>query len=155
MGMKTTTEKSRSVLNDLIETCRDGQRGFQTAADHAKDAELAELFRRYSSQRAEFARELTARVNAFGGQADQDGSVSGALHRGWIDIKSAVSSREPHAVLAECERGEDVAVKNYRRALEQDLDPISREIVSRHHEQIQAAHDRVKQLRDSATYARD
>ena len=151
--MKVTNDKAISVLQDLIETNRDGQHGFRTAAEDAKDAELARVFTEFSTQRTTFIAELQDRVRSLGGDADKSGSVSGSLHRGWIDLKAALSSNEPHAVLAEAERGEDAAVKAYREALEENLDPITRGIVSRQYASVQAAHDRVKSLRDSVAYS--
>ena len=152
--MKSTYEKSISILNDLIETCKDGQHGFTTAAKDAKDAELGRVFSQYASQRADYIRELQQRVRAVGGDPDKHGSVSGSLHRGWINLKSAMSSDEPHAVLAECERGEDAAVANYRAALnETELDSESRALVQRQAAGVQESHDRIKQLRDSVAYA--
>lgn len=152
--MKSIYEKSISILNNLIETCKDGQHGFATAAKDAKDAELGRVFSQYASQRADYIRELQQRVRAVGGDPDKHGSVSGSLHRGWINLKSAMSSNEPHAVLAECERGEDAAVANYRAALnETELDSESRALVQRQAAGVQEAHDRIKQLRDSVAYA--
>ena len=153
--MKNPAEKSRAIINNLIEVCKDGQQGFQTAADDAKDETLLQLFRQYAAQRTQYIAELQERVRDIGGDPDKHGSVAGSLHRGWIDLKAAVSSNEPHAVLAECERGEDAAVKNYREALaETELDPETRRVVQRQAEGVQAAHDRVKQLRDSQAYAK-
>ena len=152
--MKSSHDKSISILNDLIETCKDGQQGFATAAKDAKDAELGRVFSQYAEQRANYIRELQNRVRSLGGDPDKHGSVSGTLHRGWINLKAAVSSDEPHAVLSECERGEDAAVANYRDAMKQtELDTESRALVQRHAAGVQEAHDRIKQLRDSVAYA--
>lgn len=147
-----TNDSTLSTLNDLVEICKDGQLGFRTAAGDAKDAELARIFTEFTAQRTSFIAELQDRVRSLGADPEQSGTVSGTLHRGWIDLKSAISSNEPHSVLAECERGEDAAVKAYREALEENLDPISRGIISRQYASIQAAHDRIKQLRDSLAY---
>ena len=152
--MKSTYEKSISILNDLVETCKDGQQGFATAAKDAKDPELGRVFSHYAAQRGNYIRELQQRIRALGGDPDKHGSVSGSLHRGWINLKSAVSSDEPHAVLAECERGEDAAVSNFRDALQEtELDAESRALVQRQSAGVQEAHDRIKELRDSVAYA--
>ncbi|MCR6655092.1 MAG: PA2169 family four-helix-bundle protein [Opitutus sp.] len=152
--MKSTNEKTIAVLNDLIETCKDGQNGFRTAAEDAKDAELSRVFSNYAAQRAQFIRELQEQVRTLGGDPDKSGSVSGTLHRGWINLKAAMSKNEPHAVLAECERGEDAAVANYRDASNNlYLDAETRALIERQAAGVQEAHDRVKQLRDSVTYA--
>ncbi|HYP15863.1 MAG TPA: PA2169 family four-helix-bundle protein [Opitutus sp.] len=152
--MKISNEKNISVLNDLIETCKDGQHGFSTAAKDAKDAELARVFTQYATQRANYIRELQQAVRSLGGDPEKSGSVSGSLHRGWINLKSALTTNEPHAVLAECERGEDAAVNNYRTALnEAELDVETRAIIQRQSAGVKEAHDRIKQLRDSVAYA--
>ncbi|HWL14422.1 MAG TPA: PA2169 family four-helix-bundle protein [Opitutus sp.] len=153
--MRLSNEKNIHVLNDLIETCRDGEHGYSTAAKEAKDPELARVFNQYATQRSNYLRELQQAVRALGGNPEKSGSVSGSLHRGWIDLKAAMSKNEPHAVLAECERGEDAAVKNYREALnEAELDTESRALVQRQFAGVKEAHDRIKQLRDSVAYAR-
>jgi uncharacterized protein (TIGR02284 family) len=153
MSMNVSNEKTVSVLQNLIETNRDGQHGFRTAAEDAKDAELGRVFTQFSTPRTTFIAELQDRIRSLGGDPDKSGSVAGSLHRGWIDLKSALTSNEPHAVLAEAERGEDAAVKAYREALEENIDPVSRGIVSRQYASVQAAHDRIKSLRDSVAYA--
>lgn len=152
--MNTFNEKNISALNDLIETCKDGQQGYATAAKDAKDPELERVFSQYAAQRSNYVRELQQAVRSLGGDPDKHGSVSGSLHRGWINLKSSLSSHEAHAVLAECERGEDAAVKNYREALNSaDLDMDTRAIIQRQAAGVKEAHDRIKQLRDSVAYA--
>src|SRR5262245_13417243 len=107
-----------STLNGLIETCKDGQEGFKTAAEGVGDTSLKKLFYEYSQQRAQFVGELQSEVRNLGGDPEKSGSMAAALHRGWIDIKAAVTGKDDHAILAECERGEDSAVNAYQEALE-------------------------------------
>lgn len=135
-----------STLNNLIETCKDGQNGFQTAADGVKNSELKTLFSSYSMQRAKFAGELQNEVRRLGGDPEKSGSTAAALHRGWIDIKSAVTGQDESSIVAECERGEDSAVSNYKDALKEDLPADVRAIVERQYEQVQEAHDRIRAL---------
>ena len=70
---------------------------------------------------AEGAAELEATGLRLGGQPAQGGSVSGSMHRAWTNIKSTITGMNEHAVLAECERGEDTAKHAYEAALKQDL----------------------------------
>ncbi len=152
--MKTPNEKTISVLNDLIETCKDGQHGYSTAAKDTKDEELGRVFSQYAAQRGNYIREMQDLVRTLGGNPDKRGSISGSLHRGWIDLKAALTSHEPHAVLAECERGEDGAVHNYREALAcKELTNEAGALIQRQAAGIQEAHDRVRELRDSIAYA--
>jgi uncharacterized protein (TIGR02284 family) len=135
-----------STLNGLIETCRDGQNGFQTAAEGVTNSELKTLFHGYSQQRARFVGELQTEVRRLGGDPENMGSVAATLHRGWINIKSAVTGKDESAIIAECERGEDSAVSAYRDALDEDLPANVRAIVDRQYADIKQAHDRIRAL---------
>ena len=144
-----------STINGLIETLKDGQRGFKEAAEAVEDLQLKTLFNEYSLQRSRFAGELQSEAIRLGESKPEDsGSVSGAMHRAWIDLKSAVTSGDDHAILAECERGEDSAMKEYRDAMEkEELSSPIRQIVSRQFTEVQNAHDRIKELRDATKTA--
>jgi uncharacterized protein (TIGR02284 family) len=136
-----------SVLNNLIETCKDGQNGFQTAAEGVKRSDLKTLFGQYSQQRAQFAGELQNEVLRLGGDPAETGSVAATLHRGWINIKSAVTGEDENAIIAECERGEDSAFANYKDALtDENLPSDIRAIIERQSAQIKEAHDRIRSL---------
>ena len=137
-----------AVLNELIETSKDGEKGFLTAAADARDAELKSLFTQCAQRCREGAAELQSQVRAQGGTPKESGSATAALHRGWISLKEAVSSREDKAILEECERGEDYAKAQYKKALEKDLAPNVRTIVERQYQGVISNHDRVRALRD-------
>ena len=139
-----------STLNNLIETCKDGQNGFQTAVDGVKNSELKTLFNTYAQQRAQFAGDLQAEVRRLGGDPEKSGSVAATLHRGWINIKSTVTGEDESAVLAECERGEDSAVSNYQDALAANLPANVRDVVQRQFTQIKEAHDRIRSLEQAS-----
>jgi uncharacterized protein (TIGR02284 family) len=152
--MTTSFDKTIALLNDLIAIGQDARQGFDTAAGATTDPELARVFRDYAVQRADFVTALKERVRTLRATPDQRGDLAGALHRGWMNLQSALATAESHAVLAECERGEDIAVKAYAAALgDRDLDAETRRLVQGQYESVQAAHDRIHQLRDSATYA--
>ncbi len=142
---------SISILNDLIETLKDGQEGFRAAAEDVTAADLKTLFNEFSLQRSKFAGELQALAHSLGAEdPGQTGSVAGALHRGWVNLKAALSSKDEHTILAECERGEDSAVAAYRKALESAKLPANvLETVRTQFAAVQAAHDRVRNLRDA------
>ena len=140
-----------STINTLIETLKDGQEGFREASEAVQDPTLKSLFNEYSLQRSRFAGELQNEVIRLGEpEPEETSSTAGAMHRAWINLKSAITSRDDHAILAECERGEDVAVKEYQKAMEEeDLSSPLRDIVSRQYAEVKQAHDRVRNLRDS------
>ncbi|MEP6535198.1 MAG: PA2169 family four-helix-bundle protein [Bryobacteraceae bacterium] len=135
-----------SVLNNLIETCKDGQEGFEAAAHGVKDSALKSLFSEFGLQRAQFAGILQQAVNGLGGSPEKGGSVSGSLHRGWMNIKSAVTGNDEAAIVAECERGEDAARDAYQKALKEKLPADLEAIVKGQYEEVKKAHDKVRSL---------
>ncbi len=141
-------EDVESVLNELIETSKDGEKGFMKAGEDAHDAELKSLFTQCAQRCREGAAELQSQVRAQGGTPKETGSATAALHRGWISLKEAVSSRDDKAILEECERGEDYAKAQYKKALEKDLAANVRAIVERQYQGVITNHDRVRALRD-------
>ncbi len=120
-----------STLNDLIETCEDGVNGFRTAAEAVQNAEAKALFASRVPAIEHAAAELQAAVRGLGGEAETTGSAAAAVHRGWIDLKSAVTGRSDAAITTECERGEQLAVSNYESALKKELPADVRAIVQR------------------------
>ena len=140
-----------STINGLIETLKDGQEGFKQASEAVKDTSLKSLFNEFSLQRAKFAGELQSEAVRLGeSEPEKSSSASGALHRAWINIKSAVTSGDDHAILAECERGEDSAMSEYREAMEEkEISSPIREIIARQYQDVKSAHDRIKSLRDA------
>jgi uncharacterized protein (TIGR02284 family) len=142
-----------ATLNDLIETCKDGEDGFRACADDIKDAQLKLSFAERAQGCAAAAIELQELVRALGGAPETTSSVSGALHRRWLDIKSLITGKDNLAILTECERGEDVAIKSYRNALDKDLPDSVRTVVERQFKGVRHNHERVRHLRNSAAAA--
>src|SRR6266404_2231604 len=140
-----------STINSLIETLKDGEKGFKEASEVVRDPQLKSLLQQYSQQRHRFASELQAQAQSLGEwKPEKSSSTAGAMHRAWINLKSAVTSGNDEAILSECERGEDSAVHEYQEAMQDGLTGTAREIVSRQFTEIRSAHDRVRQLRDVA-----
>src|ERR1051325_964514 len=143
-------DKVISCLNNLIETCRDGQNGFKEAAENVKSPELKTFFNQVALERAQFVGELQQEVQRLGGDPENTGSTAAAIHRVWMDIKGSLTGRDDQSILNECERGEDSAVEAFRDALKDENLPSNiRSVVERQFRSIQQVHDRVKQMRDS------
>ena len=153
MGMDEThlsNDDVISTLNGLIQTCKDGQYGFKAASEGIERSDLKTVFYEFSQQRAEFAGVLQELVRSLGGDPEDSGSVSAAVHRGWMDIKSLVTGKDEGAILNECERGEDYAKEAYTEALKEKLPANVADVVTQQSHAIVAAHNRVRSLRDSA-----
>ncbi|MEO7269843.1 MAG: PA2169 family four-helix-bundle protein [Knoellia sp.] len=137
------------AAKELVETLRDGEKGFAAAADKLRDGdhpEWATLMQRLSQERAGFRQEIVALGHEYGDDVDESGTAAAAVHRGWIALKDALTGDDAGGVLGAASTGEDHAVSEYEKALEQDLSAGFREVVSRQHQAVVAARDEVKAL---------
>jgi len=155
--MTDINKEAVSVLNDLIETSIDGEKGFHTAAEDIKNPEIKAYFLSRSSECKTAVAELQAEVRALGGDPDDSSSATGGLHRLWVELKAAVTGKSDEAVLNEVERGEDHALKAYKdahqKAVEKGLPANVVTLIQRQLTGVQANHDKVKALRDSVRRA--
>ena len=142
-----------SVLEELIQTCKDGQKGYQEAASKVKRSDLKTFFNEQSLERSRFAGELEAELIRLGKPDKKvSGSVVASLHRAWIDTKVGLGGGDK-TILEWLENGEDTAKDAYQKAVTADLPEDIAQIVRRQAASVQAAHDKVKSLRDMAKAA--
>jgi uncharacterized protein (TIGR02284 family) len=142
-----TTEDTIQRLNDLTETCKDGQLGYGTAAENARNTELESVFSDYAKQRGQFVRALQTEVERLGGTAADSGTLSATLFRGWINLKSALSGGDGGAIVAACESGEEVALGAFELVLSEDITGHSRSLVEKQGRQIREAHAHMLRLK--------
>ena len=142
--------KVTDVLKNLIETCRDGQKGYAEAAAHiSANHSLKQFFREQSTERGRFLSELTQEMQTYAKDVDTSGSISGTLHRTWLEIKGNVTGGDDHAILETVEQGEDYAKKAYEDAVNASLPSHILEVVRRQQGSVNAAHDKVRSMRDA------
>jgi uncharacterized protein (TIGR02284 family) len=141
-----------ATLNRLLETTKDGESGFRTCADAVKNAGLKRTFEDAARRCDEGAKELEAKIRSLGKEPATSGTTTGALHRAWTNIKSSVTGMDDYAVLAECERGEDVAKSVYEEALVEDLPAEVKTLVQHQYEGVKLNHNRIRALRDQAAH---
>jgi len=115
-------ENNNEIISDLkglINTLNDGKEGYESAAEITDSPELKSLFAGFATQRETYANELTAHIAQHGGHSENEsGGILGALHRTWIDIKQALSSKEDIAILSAIETGEKAAIDKFDAALD-------------------------------------
>jgi uncharacterized protein (TIGR02284 family) len=141
-----TDRSERAVLNHLIETCKDAERGFRHIAEQAADPVLKSLFLDIASQRERFAADLLPHAQRLGGASTHEGTTAGTLHRTWIDLRSAISRGDPVAAIHEAERGEHFSRGVYRSALDGLLPPTARELVEAQYAELRKTADRLRGL---------
>ena len=144
-----TSEDTIRLINQLIETSLDGELGYRTAAEHVHNVQLQSVFTDYAKQRALFAHQLQAEVERLGGSAASSGSLTAALHRGWIDVKAALSRGDGGAIVAACETGEEAAAAAYQGVLDMDISGQTRSLIERQFRQVQEAHHHMSRLMET------
>ena len=71
-----SNDKAISTLNNLIETCKDGEEGFRTCAEDIKRSDLKPFFNAAAERCREAAAQLQAERRSAAG-----GAIGPALHR--------------------------------------------------------------------------
>jgi uncharacterized protein (TIGR02284 family) len=148
--MATATKDVQEIVNDLIEICRDGKQGFETAANAVNDGLLKKEFLHHARERATFVNVLSTALIELGYEPVTHGTAAGALHRGWIHMTNLKPGDNEHAVLAACERGEDSALRAYTEAMEAMIPGRLGELIAAQYLVVKSAHDRIRQMRDAA-----
>lgn len=136
------------VLNTLIEVSKDGEFGFSTCAEYARSPALRTLLQRRADDCGEAARELQVAVQRHGGRPQVDGSVAGSLHRGWVAGRTLLSGYRDGTILEECERGEDLALRQYADAIANPLPADVHAMLQRHLAGVSRTHDQIRRLRE-------
>jgi uncharacterized protein (TIGR02284 family) len=147
----TRNKEMESTLLDLIKSLEDGQKGFADIGEHLKDITLKRYFLAESLKRANFRAELENELHR-AGMADvkESGTVSGAIHRTWGDLKAKLGAGD-HSLLQTAEQGEDEAKKAYEKALKENLPLPIRQLLTEQQAHILTSHDYVKSARDASS----
>lgn len=123
--MNTYTDKVGNNLNALLEKTYDAEKGYKKAAENTDNMVLKTFFENKSKQRYDFGHQLKEELKSFGQKIEKGGSITGATHRAWMDVKSLASSDTGEAMLEEAIRGEKAAVKEYKEVLADSTLPRS------------------------------
>jgi uncharacterized protein (TIGR02284 family) len=133
-------------LNQLIRINKDAEKGLTAAAENVKNSELETLFGGYAKQHAKFAVELQEEVERLHGNYSDSGTVGGALQRGWVDLKFAVSGNSAASLLASCENGERSAEVAYADAAKVKSMGQTHTLIEKHLQQIKGFRTRLARL---------
>ena len=147
-------EKSQEVvevLNDLVMINNDRITGYQRAIKELKsdDDDLKSLFDQMIIESQQIKSDLAHEIQVLHGNVEQGTTQSGKIYRAWMDVKAVFTGESRHAVLANCETGEDAAQKAYKKALETERLPgFLRDLLTRQQETLRDSHDEIRDLRN-------
>lgn len=141
------TKKQIDELNDLLTRNYDAEKGYANAAEEVNDEALKDFFLSYSKQRNKFGHEIKDQINKLGGEIHKGTSLAGDIHRGWMDLKGLLTGHDEDAIINECIRGENTALADYKKVMDDEsLDSETREVIRSHHQKIQEAILKIKEL---------
>lgn len=89
--MTLSREEMVARLSKLITLNKDSAKGFIRAENDAESESLSDWFNRLAGERAELVDDLQKAIGGLGAEADEEASAAGALARGWLNIKSAMT----------------------------------------------------------------
>jgi len=118
-----------AMLRSLLTACRDDESGYSQAALDVNDLSLQPVFEELGRRRGAFATQLQTILESYGHATIGEESLTGKLHRRWLDVRSALEPKNAVAMLAECERGEWSASTKYEAALDKVRWPLGTEMI--------------------------
>ncbi|WP_027125560.1 ferritin-like domain-containing protein [Gelidibacter mesophilus] len=157
--MKTSLEEAKeqthkdtvNVLQNILEKNYDAEKGYSKAMQDAKTPALKSFLKQQAVQRSGFANAIDNELRQLNEKPKESGSITGSLHRAWIDIKSSVAGNDDEAVLEEVIRGEKASVEEYEDVMKKHtLAPQVNSILQSQLRDIQSTLNRVKTLEDIA-----
>lgn len=143
-------QEETSVLNDLLHVINDRIEGFEKVE--------GKIWEGYPDVKPEYAKiisltkvmknELLNLITENGGEAADSGSVTGAIHRTWIDIKNSFTiGNTEESTLQNVIFGEKAAADAYQSAIDGGkLTPKSLDIVSEHLKHIKDSYHQFKNI---------
>lgn len=135
-------------IGDILEKNKDAEKGYNTAADHAKDPELKELFLKRSNERKDFNLRLKREIDANYGDLSKNGTYKGAIERTWMDAKSFITGKDDQFLLENVISGESAALEEYEELMKVEHLPIMlSQIIQNHLIKIRTGIIQVKSLK--------
>lgn len=138
-----------NTLNRLVRLCNASEKGFGVAAENVKNRGLKVMFKSYAQERAKWADAWGEEVKELGGEPAEGSGVLAAAHRGWINIKAAMTIGQlstEKVVLGEVVRGEKVAERRFEDALQRALPEGAKTVIQERYERVRQVSDRVQEL---------
>jgi uncharacterized protein (TIGR02284 family) len=100
-------------LNYLLEYLHDSMNGYLECEKVIADASLKIIFKNLSIERQKMIEKLKSYVKAQNQSETKSGTVMGALHRFYVDLKAMIASSSKESIVAEINRGENLLISKY------------------------------------------
>ncbi|WP_373058366.1 PA2169 family four-helix-bundle protein [Zunongwangia sp. H14] len=149
MNQQEKNEINGEKLQTLLERNYDAREGFKQAMEDTHNHDLKRFLFAKAIQRGEFIAELENQLDSLHEKAQKEGTISGTVHRAWIDLKTTLAGKEDVEVLEECLRGEKVILEEYQETLKKENFPGElAAVLQKQMLEIQKTLDEIKSLED-------
>lgn len=144
--------KTEEYLNEILEKNYDAARGYLDAATNVKNVHLKRWLTERGAMRSRYCARLGQEMKGMNMEPVNDGTVLGDIHRGWMNIKTALSFNKDEAVFEECMRGEKNLLDEYTEALEhrRELPPTIHAVLKEEADEVAATVAKLNRLEDIA-----
>ncbi len=144
------TKDHVNKLQNVLNICTDGYKGYSAAAENLENTELKTIFNRLSQQRKLFVEEIKEDARKLGHNLDSEGTAAGFFHRNWIGVKDAFSGTDNKAVIDASLTGEQKAMEVFEEAISPQLPSFVNERLKN---QLNLVKGAVRQLNEMETQA--
>lgn len=147
--MEKYSENLSNKLKELLEKIYDGEKGFEKASEHTNDIFLKKYFAKKSKERFDFAHELESELRMYSNyEENNSGSIAGAAHRTWMNLKAIFSVDDDASMLEEAITGEKAALKEYNEILDESLSLSTRSVLLKQKDVIEKDLKTITNLED-------
>jgi len=147
--MSTYTEEVGKKLNGLLEKTYDAEKGFKKASENVDNKALKSYFTLKAKERYDFGHDLKAELKTFNHEIDKGGSLTGDIHRVWMDVKAMLSLDDEESMLEEAIKGEKAAIEEYDDVIgETNLPMSTKSVLTSQKNKIQNGLNNIKTLED-------
>lgn len=144
-----SVNKEDSTLNGLIAASLDSADGYRTAAEQADNPELQQIFQKRATERQQVAVDLQTEMRRLGKEPEDDGTILAAIHRAYIDLRSAVIGNDELAIVNEVERGEFYINGKFEDAImEEQLHPTTKSVIKTAYQSVQIGRNQMAELKE-------
>lgn len=151
INYNTNTMSHNSIensLNTLLTRNYDAEKGYANVSEKVDHPEMRSFMLNNSNERREFGKQIKDILNSHGLEIHKGSSIVADMHRAWIDLKGLLSQNSDKAILEEATRGEELAIDDYKKAIDNpEISPEDKRVLSDHLKSIMSSYEQLSKLK--------
>lgn len=130
LNTQTLSENSVDKINNILEYLHDSYNGYHESSSDIENSELKAQFTSAANTRQQMIDELKQCVSANDETPSKHGTMAGAAHRLFVNLKSVVTGKNETAITNEVIRGESVLAEKYQDAISEVEESSARQVLT-------------------------